>query len=1337
MNKQLRISIFIAGLTACATAMIGTQCLSAEELSRDAILLELKDARDVRRVRAVKNAAKAAAADVSMIELLCGALKDTSADVRRAAAAGLEKAGDAFAAEATKNPPEKAAESPARAAVPALLEAAGDKDPATRAAILSALGVLAPPGKNALPILINALKDPSPQLRVTAIEALRRHGAAASEALPALVEMALNEKHPDAINALAASLAENNPIPTELAPFYVNALRGSVSHRAKAVEALNKIGSKAIPAVLPQLKSELVLVRREAAAFLERFAKDAKDALPQLVAALSDSDAFVRKSAAAALGALGADALPVLPDLIKLLETNDGLNRANVAGVIETIGAPAKDAVPALLLLIQDKTLAARTAAGKALAKMGPTGLDALLAMLKSPRDEVRAAAALALPLCGAAAMPGLADALKSDNTDMIGSALSVLDHMGGARGPAIAPLIPLLRHKLPAIRSAVPAVLAKCGARAVKPLIDALESTPDATPELRSAITDALGRAGKDAIPPLIEIIKSKRDAPPYFSAIEALGKIGPAASDATPLLMDLLTVVPAPPPAPPSAVKRVVAAIQPPVVPPPAPPLYVRIDTTALQALAGFGRGAEASLPLLFELLKDGDGTVRSEAARAISKIAAGTERVPPLAEIVERCDPSILSNALRVFQDSGMEALLVEFDTTSLTNRQRVSATFNNLPGPNVLPFLVAALKNEEPRIRSGVAMTFADKRGQQVPAKKAAAIAAAQALAAQMEPAMAALKEAVKDSDPDVRVLAAYAYQKAIDAEDSATVAHIATGLAQCAVENRTRGMIALEYYNLEKTGRSAAPALPMLIRQIGNDPNGVPSARLLVQHIGITKNDVPVLVDALKEKTLMTRRTAMKMLEALGPEAKEATGALIESMGEDAGGKSGVEPILVAIGPEAVPPLIEALKSVNTKIRLGSALTLSRMNLDGEWLGKIAAMLSDDRAEARMGALTVLSTSVDRAKHALPYVHNLLLDSDKLTYRAGLELFAVLGIEATPALLEALKDTLPQTRARAAIALKPRGTLAPPPEALKPLMALLNDDSTDVKAAALQTLSGYDDNAAEIVPGLVDAMKDESPILRRSALTYLKHHGTAAPAKAVEALSLAMKDTTLKIRLAAIDALKDLGAPAGPVLFEALGDPEHRVRAEAAATLEALGLANDPAKKILIDEMFALDAIEQYALAQEEHFIKVWDENRVHFYAAKLGDLTVLPKTLVAADNALEAPVPYNGFLVKMLEGQGANAPGGAKKYVADGKMSQGHALAAYPAEYGKTGRFAFLVGDDGTIYKKDLGPDTARLCGELRELNPDETWTKFKAKPKDEGPVRFHPTDPEGEDMEF
>ena len=1369
----------ILGLAACVAAA-AFAARGAEDFPRETIVLGLKDARDTKRLQAIKHALKNGEADTEMVALLAGALKDASPDVRRASASALEKLGTLAApavvavpvpvsaptaAPAQINPatqtpavapavaadvpvPVKPVESHAREAVPALIEAAADKDISTRAAIVSALGTLARGDKKALPILLSALKDPSPQMRVTAIDSLRRFGADAAETQPALIAAALTETHPDAINALAASLADCNPVPPELLPFYINAMKGSNALRLKAVDAFNKLGAKALPAMLPMLKSELVLTRREAAAFVEKFAKDAKEAVPQLTAGLTDTDFYVRKSSLAALVVLGPDAMGALPELLKMLAHSDAVVRSGAASAIESLGpAAAAQALPGLRAMMSDKMLASRHAAAKALSKMGEAGRNELLAQLKSPRDDVRSAAALALPNCGDAALPGLAEVLKSDAPEAIAAALFALDKMGGPREPAITPTIPLLRYKTPAIRTQAGTVLAKSGAHAVKPLIDALNAAPDATPELRSAMTDALGRAGKDAVPPLLEIVSAKHDGPMLYAAIEALGKVGAPASETTPLLMSMLTTVPAAPtpaavPVLPAKTKAaaiaqalaqaVPAAPQAPVV-----PAYIKLDMAIIQALANFGPSAEVSLPVLFEMLKDGDYTVRSEAGRAIARIAKGTERIPPLSETLERCDGGALANALRAFKDAGMKALLVELDTPSVAIRSRISNVFSNLPIPAAYAFLGASLKNEEPRVRSGVAQILADFR--RISRKGGAAANAANQLNATiLESLLIALKEGVKDSDPDVRVLCAYSYQKAIDADDGELIERVASGLAQCTADNRLRGMIALDFYNLEKAPRKAAPALPVLIRMSGQDYANAPSAKMLMHRIGVSKDDVPVLVEALKEKSMYVRRAALHALESLGADAKEAVVPLIEAMADEDKGAKLLEPVLLAIGQDAVPALIDALKSTNLKTRAGVIQTLSAMNLDGEWLGKIAALLSDDRPELRAGALAVLSTSVDRAKYALPHVKDLLVDGDKQSARARLEFFAVLGTEATPALLDALKDPNPLARSRAAIALKPRGTLPPPPEALKPLTALLNDDNTDVKAAALQTLSGYSENVELILPGLADVMKDESVLLRRSALLYLKQHGSVAPVPALNALAIALKDPTYKVRAMAIDALKEVGAPAGPLLFQAIGDPEHTVRAQAAAALEALGLANDPDKKILIEEMFALDAIEQYAIAQEEHFIKAFDDNRVHYYAAALSELPVLPKTLVAA-NALEAaPVAYNGFFFKMLEGQGASAPGGAKKYLVDGKMTQGHALAAFPAEHGKSGRFTFIVGDDGTIYKKDLGAETARLGTELRDLNPDDTWTKFKVKPKDEGPVRFHPLDPEAaDDMEF
>src|SRR5882724_11422187 len=87
-------------------------------------------------------------------------------------------------------------------------------------------------------------------------------------------------------------------------------------------------------------------------------------------------------------------------------------------------------------------------------------------------------------------------------------------------------------------------------------------------------------------------------------------------------------------------------------------------------------------------------------------------------------------------------------------------------------------------------------------------------------------------------------------------------------------------------------------------------------------------------------------------------------------------------------------------------------------------------------------------------------------------------------------------------------------------------------------------------------------------------------------------------------------------------------------------------------------------------------------------------------------------VPFNGYFFRILTSQGTHAPGGAKNYVIDGKMSGGFAFVAYPAEYRSSGVMTFIVDGSGTIYEKDLGPDTTKLAGAMTAYDPDSTWHK-------------------------
>src|ERR1051325_1458929 len=82
-------------------------------------------------------------------------------------------------------------------------------------------------------------------------------------------------------------------------------------------------------------------------------------------------------------------------------------------------------------------------------------------------------------------------------------------------------------------------------------------------------------------------------------------------------------------------------------------------------------------------------------------------------------------------------------------------------------------------------------------------------------------------------------------------------------------------------------------------------------------------------------------------------------------------------------------------------------------------------------------------------------------------------------------------------------------------------------------------------------------------------------------------------------------------------------------------------------------------------------------------------------------------VPFTGYMFRILTKQGPHAPGGARSYIVDGKMSAGFAFVAYPVEYRSSGVKTFIVSESGTIYEKDLGPNTTKLAQAMTVFDPD------------------------------
>jgi hypothetical protein len=86
------------------------------------------------------------------------------------------------------------------------------------------------------------------------------------------------------------------------------------------------------------------------------------------------------------------------------------------------------------------------------------------------------------------------------------------------------------------------------------------------------------------------------------------------------------------------------------------------------------------------------------------------------------------------------------------------------------------------------------------------------------------------------------------------------------------------------------------------------------------------------------------------------------------------------------------------------------------------------------------------------------------------------------------------------------------------------------------------------------------------------------------------------------------------------------------------------------------------------------------------------------------------PSPFHGYYFRILTGQGPAAPGGAKEYIVQNRMSGGFALLAWPAQYDATGVMTFIVNQDGIVRQKDLGPGTAAEAKGMTLYNPDASW---------------------------
>lgn len=171
---------------------------------------------------------------------------------------------------------------------------------------------------------------------------------------------------------------------------------------------------------------------------------------------------------------------------------------------------------------------------------------------------------------------------------------------------------------------------------------------------------------------------------------------------------------------------------------------------------------------------------------------------------------------------------------------------------------------------------------------------------------------------------------------------------------------------------------------------------------------------------------------------------------------------------------------------------------------------------------------------------------------------------------------------------------------------------------------------------------------------------------------------------------------------------------------------SLGMAELKGRRIGADEMDAIKICSGVVNAQQQYASQARDQHGIREYAERLmsspgqhdglyWDGTaqpMIPRGLAEAEvsSVNPNPKPYHGYFFKVLSAQGPDAHGGPYQYVVKGMMFGGFGLVAWPAQYGVTGIHTFIVNQNGNVFEKDLGAQTATVAPTMTAYNPDFSW---------------------------
>jgi HEAT repeat protein len=568
------------------------------------------------------------------------------------------------------------------------------------------------------------------------------------------------------------------------------------------------------------------------------------------------------------------------------------------------------------------------------------------------------------------------------------------------------------------------------------------------------------------------------------------------------------------------------------------------------AIEVLIKIGAAARTSVPRLAELYDaDPSPAVRRRAAVALWRLDGRAKPARDLLTAELKAPvPTARLKAVALLREMGVVGR--ELTPTVLESVQDPDGVVNsyaasllNQMGEDAVPAVVAALPKASP-------------------AKRQTLVSFLQLLGPKSAPAVAALRELLKDRDAHLRLAAVRALWP------GGATGNDVLGELQNLLKSRDAAVKAeatVAALVLPRKPKALEPFYRTTLKE-GDPINRVRAAEALWElDPKSLKDGLPVLIQLLKDQT-GAGYFAVQALHRIGPDAKDAIPELIDlsKVRDYRIAPQTVVQTLGRMGPDAVDPLLDLLRNPAAPGRPFVTAALTAIGTDG--LPKIAPVLTDKELYVRRAAYQAIIAFGPAAKRALPQLIEGLRDPDLSVRQSAIRLIGQIGPDAekaVPNLMGIVKDTtqLETTRAMAAEAVAHIGQAAK--SAVEDLTKLLKHPSPALRFRVAEALCHAGGNRADAVPAMLDILLLGKPVASVSVQQALAALLAAdvAPADVARALGASLKassETAFRQQVALGLQQWPAAKPLLPVLNELAADKDLTVRYYAAVALARFG-----------------------------------------------------------------------------------------------------------------------------------------------------------------------------------